>query len=102
MLAPTSNDVDDRLIVIPHTEWPQLREMYRRDWPTHIIGCYTLDTFVRWREAAPVANLTVYSLNGEWQVDGLYVCVVCEQPRLRYSIVIIAMIITSSPLIVSA
>lgn len=80
-LFADAND-DDRLIVIPPAEWAQLRDMYRRDWPTHIIGCYTLDTFVRWLEAAPVANLTVYSLNGEWRADGLYVCVVCKQsPR---------------------
>lgn len=81
MSTPASDN--DRLVEIPYAEWPLLRDMYRRDWPANLIGCYTVDTFLRWIEKsttdAPIKHLAIYSLNGEWSDDGTYVCVVSNR-----------------------
>lgn len=85
---PTTTDIapstqNDRLVAIPRHDWPRLQDMYRCDWPTHMLGCYTLETFRRWTAAAEkrnelIRNLAVYSLNGDWSEDGTYVCVVSQ------------------------
>lgn len=68
----------DQLVRIPQSEWTQLRDLYRRDWPSHMIGYYTVDTFVRWtaESTTPIENLEIYALNGDWNDDGTFLCVV--------------------------
>lgn len=75
---------NDHLVEIPPDQWPRLRDMYRRDWPANIIGCYTVDTFLRWIEqSTAVKHVAIYSLNGDWDDDGTYVCVVSVSVDLR-------------------
>lgn len=71
------DQVDDKLIEIPQSEWATLRDMYLSDWPTHMVGFYTVDNYVRWNKIkSDIKHLHVYSLNGDWQRDGTFVVVV--------------------------
>lgn len=71
----------DQLVQIPQTEWTQLRDMYRCEWPSNMVGFYTVDTFVRWtaESTSPIDNLSIYALNGDWRDDGTFVCVVSAE-----------------------
>lgn len=71
------DQLPDKLVEISNTEWTTLRDMYLRDWPTHMVGYNTLDNYVRWNKIKPnIKNLHVYSLNGDWQEDGTFVVIV--------------------------
>ncbi|XP_055712124.1 uncharacterized protein LOC129807107 [Phlebotomus papatasi] len=60
-----------RLVEIPCDNWIELKEMYNRDWPKHIVNYYTIDTYIRWKEQCDtIPNLHFYSLNGQWRRDG--------------------------------
>lgn len=69
----------DKLVEIPCSEWHTLRDIYLRDWPTHIVGYSTIDNYVRWTEfKSDFKQLHIYSLNGDWQHDGTFFVVVSE------------------------
>lgn len=77
----------DRLVEIPCDNWVELREMYNRDWPNHIVNYYTIDTYIRWKEQCDtIANLHFYSLNGEWRRDGTVLIVVKISCFLTYTL----------------
>lgn len=72
-----SDQLSDKLVEISCSEWPILRDMYLHDWPTHMIGYYTVDNYVRWNKIkSDIKQLHIYSLNGDWQQDGTFLVVV--------------------------
>lgn len=74
-----SERFNDKLVEIPPLKWRTLRDMYLRDWPTHMVGYYTMDNYIRWKSIkSDIKLLHVYSLNGDWQQDGLFIVVVSE------------------------
>lgn len=68
---------DSKLVVIPASDWLRLRNLYRQNWPANLLGFYTVDTFLRWQEQeTEIKHLIIYSLDGDWETDGTYVCIV--------------------------
>lgn len=66
----------NKLVEIPKEEWQHLRDLYKVDWPSNLVGFYTLDNFVRWTEKDPnIKNLKAYSLDGDYS-DGTFLFVV--------------------------
>lgn len=66
----------DKLVIISQSHWRTLRDLYLTNWPTNILGYYTIDNYIRWIEKQPtIKDLFLYSLNGEWS-DGTYAVVV--------------------------
>lgn len=54
-----------------------LQELYLKDWPQHCVGYFWLDNYLRWLNKDPqIKHLTFYTLNGDWQRDGLFLLVV--------------------------
>lgn len=67
----------NKLVEIPVCELPALRDLFKQDWPTHMIGYFTIDNYIRWLQETPtIPNLKIFSLNGDWINDGLYLIVV--------------------------
>ncbi|XP_055597620.1 uncharacterized protein LOC129747426 [Uranotaenia lowii] len=74
--ADRRNSNNDSLTVITPDKWPELRDIFKRDWPEHLVAYHTIDNFIDWHRRDPqIKNLTFYSLNGEWQKDGTYLIV---------------------------
>ncbi|XP_004530386.1 uncharacterized protein LOC101459787 [Ceratitis capitata] len=64
------------------SELHQLRDLYRRDWPTHCVGYYCLCNFIDWLErrqqlssVADMKNLQIFTLDNDWNSDGLFLVV---------------------------
>lgn len=75
---------NSKLVEIAPSNWPQLRDLYRRDWPDNLVGFYTVDTFLRWRkQKGTIDHLVIYSLDGDWKKDGTYVCIVSKFGKQR-------------------
>lgn len=74
----------DKLVIISQSHWETLRDLYLTNWPTNILGYYTIDNYIRWIEKLPtIKDLFLYSLNGEWS-DGTYAVVVCYKKKIKY------------------
>lgn len=68
----------DKLVRISQNNWGTLRDLYLINWPTNMIGYYTIDNYMRWTEKlSAIENLFLYSLNGEWTSDGTFALSVC-------------------------
>nr|XP_040239532.2 uncharacterized protein LOC120959876 isoform X1 [Anopheles coluzzii] len=69
-------EATDRLCIIPPSEWTELRDLYRLNWPEHHVAYATVDNFIRWYEKdSGIKNLTIYCLNDSWREDGTYLIV---------------------------
>jgi hypothetical protein len=66
----------DQLTHIPQESLPELRDLFKKDWPTNHVGYYTVDNYIRWlaRDSA-IQNLDIFALNGDWS-DGTFLIVV--------------------------
>lgn len=68
-----SNDI---LQPIPYDKLKELRDMFKRDWPSHIHVYYLLDTFIRWKKLRPTENYaTVYCSDGNFE-DGTFIAII--------------------------
>lgn len=67
--------MDDRLVEIPVAKWSDLRDLYLRDWPRHMLGYQTINTFLSWMNQQRIDHLSVFSLNDDWS-DGTFLCLV--------------------------
>lgn len=66
----------DKLVQIPRSDLPQLRDLFLLDWPKHIIEHGLVDNYIRWFEQDPhYGDVTIYSLNGDWS-DGTFAVIV--------------------------
>ncbi|KAH8413095.1 hypothetical protein KR009_007915 [Drosophila setifemur] len=53
-----------------------LRRLYLKDWPRHCVGFFWLDNYLRWLQQNPgLKHLTFYTLDNDWQSDGLFILV---------------------------
>ncbi|XP_037805749.1 uncharacterized protein LOC119599895 isoform X1 [Lucilia sericata] len=62
----------NKLVEIPANKWPVLRDLYtkRKD----RAACYNLlQSFISWKNKEPELELTIYSLNGDWEADGTFI-----------------------------
>lgn len=69
----------DKLVEIPMSALPALKSLFRQDWPRHLIGYFIIDNYQRWFQQTPnIPNLKIYSLNGDWASDGVFLAVVSK------------------------
>lgn len=67
----------DKLVEVPQYSLIKFRNMFKTNWPSHIIAYYLIENYMEWLEKVNnIKNLKVYSLNGEWRKDGTFVIVV--------------------------
>jgi hypothetical protein len=72
---------ENLLCQISSDKWPELRDKFLINWPTNILGYYTIDNFIRWIQKQPdVKHLQLYCLNGDWS-DGTFVAIVSDFKR---------------------
>ncbi|KAL9707059.1 hypothetical protein quinque_010577 [Culex quinquefasciatus] len=63
----------DKLVPIPCEHWPELRDLYRAEWPKHEVAFNTIQNYINWVKIDPrIRNLEVVSLNGSWRQNGTY------------------------------
>lgn len=62
------------LIKIPDENWPELRDMYRKDWPYFIYFYNFLDFSYKWKTKHRYA-IEIYSYNGKWREDGTFISI---------------------------
>ncbi|GAB0099333.1 uncharacterized protein DMENIID0001_151890 [Sergentomyia squamirostris] len=61
----------DRLVPIPREELPVLRDLYKVDWPKHLVVYKTINHYILWLEINPnIENLHIWSLSGSWRTNG--------------------------------
>ncbi|XP_055712100.1 uncharacterized protein LOC129807087 [Phlebotomus papatasi] len=61
----------NRLVLIPNEDLPILRDMYKINWPRHILNYHTINNFVLWLDKYPsIEGLSIWSLNGTWRQNG--------------------------------
>ncbi|XP_034667364.1 uncharacterized protein LOC117900912 [Drosophila subobscura] len=54
----------------------ELQRLYLRDWPRHCVGYFWLDNYLRWLKEDPqIGHLAFYTLDTDWQSDGLFLLV---------------------------
>lgn len=74
-----------RLTQISVNDWPQLRDKFLADWPTHSLGYYTVDNFIKWKSQDPSYNdVTFYSLDDDWSDGTVLIIVRCFSVGLTF------------------
>lgn len=74
-------DSKNRLVVIPNEDLPILRDMYKINWPRHIVNYQTLHNFILWLDNYPsIDGLSIWSLNGTWRQNGTFIIKVNQAP----------------------
>ena len=67
----------DVLEPIPSEDWPELRDLFRMDWPKHEVPFNTIQNYINWVQIDQrIMHLQVFSLNGSWRQNGTYLVVV--------------------------
>lgn len=67
----------DKLVEISPSEWIELRDLYRLNWPDNHVAWHTINNYLNWFRMEPnIKHLKIFSLNGTWRSDGTYVIVV--------------------------
>ncbi|XP_065356120.1 uncharacterized protein LOC135950512 [Calliphora vicina] len=64
--------MSNKLVEIPINKWPTLRDLYtkRKD---RASSYNLLQTLINWKNKEPELQLSIYSLNGDWEADGTFV-----------------------------
>lgn len=66
----------DQLVEVPRSEWVNLRDLFKADWPLNIVGYKTVDSYLQYTAQHPsLKYLQILSLNGDW-TDGTFILVV--------------------------
>ncbi|KXJ71150.1 hypothetical protein RP20_CCG021345 [Aedes albopictus] len=67
---------EDQLKPIPRTDWTELRDMFKREWPKHEVAYNSIQNYMNWVTIEPrIKNLEVLGLNDSWRDNGTYVIV---------------------------
>ncbi|XP_058061162.1 uncharacterized protein LOC131211622 [Anopheles bellator] len=67
---------EDRLELIPRSDWEEWRDLYKRDWPRHELAYNTVQNYINWsKRDRKIKDLVIYSLNGSWRENGTYVII---------------------------
>ncbi|XP_055375763.1 uncharacterized protein LOC129608330 [Condylostylus longicornis] len=66
---------NNKIIPIPIEYWPNLMNMYKIDWPKHLLTFYTIKNYIDWKNNPEIEEeaeeFQFYSLNGDWS-DGTH------------------------------
>lgn len=55
----------DSLIEIDRSKWPELRDLYKQDWPKNAVAFCILDTKISYPDLAETFNFKVYCPDGD-------------------------------------
>lgn len=68
---------NDKLVEIPPSDWPELRDIFELNWPDNLIAWHIVNNYIQWyrRESKILKNLNFYCLNGNFRTDGFVVVV---------------------------
>lgn len=67
----------DRLTPIPVSELGELKNLLSTDFPRHLGGYGLIATLEEWHRKTPVVeHIQIFTLNGDWRGDGLFVVTV--------------------------
>lgn len=63
---------------IPLELLPQLRDLYKIDWPKNIVGFHTLDNYIKWFAKSPpdMEHVQIFSYHGTWNENGTFIIIV--------------------------
>ncbi|XP_017105332.2 uncharacterized protein [Drosophila bipectinata] len=63
-------------IITAVSELKELQKLYLKEWPRNCVGYFWLDNYLRWLKQKPnLPHLTFFTLNNDWQSDGLFILV---------------------------
>ncbi|XP_065080135.1 uncharacterized protein LOC135702983 [Ochlerotatus camptorhynchus] len=66
----------DELKPISCDDWPELRDMFKHEWPKHEIAYNTIQNYINWVTTDPkIRQLRVFGLNDSWRENGTYIIV---------------------------
>lgn len=68
-----------KLIEIPHSDWPELRDLFLVNWPEHILGYSIVNNLLELQtKSGPsgIRSLKFYALDGDWKSDGTFLAIV--------------------------
>ncbi|XP_058818234.1 uncharacterized protein LOC131681454 [Topomyia yanbarensis] len=67
---------EDKLQLIPQSEWIDLRDIYKVDWPKHEMAYNTIQNYINWVKIdSRIKHLKIYSLSDSWRDNGTYIIV---------------------------
>lgn len=63
---------------IPLEQLPQLRDLYKVNWPENIVGFHFLDNYIKWfaKNPSDMEHIQIFSYNGTWNENGTFVVIV--------------------------
>ncbi|XP_058818038.1 glycine-N-acyltransferase-like protein 3 [Topomyia yanbarensis] len=66
--------MENCLVEIPSENWPELRNLYRNNWPEHVYAYGIVNNYIRWKSSDHSDHLGVkiLSLNGRWRENGTF------------------------------
>lgn len=67
----------NKLTIIPKSEWLELRDINLLNWPRHISAYYAVNNYIKWCKinSQIEKSITFYCVNGDWS-DGTFFIVV--------------------------
>ncbi|XP_019550971.3 uncharacterized protein LOC109420951 isoform X1 [Aedes albopictus] len=66
----------DELTPIAPRHWPELRDLFKVDWPRHEIAHSTVQNYINWNAIDPrIKQLEVLTLNDSWRQSGTYIII---------------------------
>lgn len=75
--------MSDRLTPIPVSELGELRDLLSIDFPRHLGAYGLIATLEEWHRETPVVeHIKIFTLNGDWGEDGLFVVTVSRKTVL--------------------
>lgn len=63
---------------IPLEKWPELRDLFKKDWPKNILPYHLIQNYLDWHIKDPefvVKNIEINCLNGDWSDGSFYALV---------------------------
>ncbi|XP_037927693.1 uncharacterized protein LOC119662191 [Teleopsis dalmanni] len=74
----------EKLQTLPIEDWPKLCELYKADWPKHIISYYTIRNFINWTtKNTQIDDVRILTI-GDWRQHGTYILE--NRSKIRYNI----------------
>lgn len=81
LIVSVARDMPDKLVPIPVDRLPELKRLLSADFPRHLVGYGLIANLEEWHKQSPVIDhVHVWSLNGQWEIDGLFLVTVSFLP----------------------
>ncbi|XP_001657925.2 glycine N-acyltransferase-like protein 3 isoform X1 [Aedes aegypti] len=70
--------MSNRLVEISSENWPELRDLFRSNWPEHVFAYGVVNNYWNWKQQPtkknhyPTSEVQIFSLNGSWRENGTF------------------------------